>query len=272
MASTRRFPGAARSPSPVAAPSRRDRVLIGSCIVLITALAWAYLVYLNRQMTSSLEADATMAAMGMVMNTPWSARDVFFAFVMWTVMMVGMMTASATPVLLLFAGTQNQRAERGVPLSVLMFGLGYFAIWLGFSAGMAVAQGALHQAGLLSSMTVASSPRLAGAILLAAGVYQLTPAKRRCLTHCQSPLGFLMSRWREGAGGALRMGLQHGAYCLGCCWALMGVLFVVGVMNLAWVAVLSVFVLVERIGPAGAWVSRVGGAVLIVLGLILVSR
>lgn len=272
MASTHRSPGAVRSPSSVAAPSLRDRVLIGSCIALITALAWAYLVHLNRHMSSSIEAGTMMANMGMVMDQSWGARDVLFTFAMWAVMMVGMMAATALPVLLLFAGAQTRRAEGGVPLAVMLFGLGYITVWLGFSACAAVAQWGLHQAALLSSTMATSSTPLAGAILIAAGAYQLTPLKGGCLTQCRSPLGFLMSNWREGASGALRMGLRHGAYCLGCCWALMGVLFVVGVMNLAWVGVLTAFILVEKIGSAGAGVARVGGAVLIALGVILVSR
>lgn len=272
MASTRRFPGAARSPSPVAAPSRRGRALIASCIVLITALAWAYLVHLDRQMSSSIEADTTMAKMGMVMNQPWGAGDLFFTFAMWAVMMVGMMTPAALPVLLLFAGAHAQRAERGVALAVLLFGLSYVAVWLGFSACATVAQWALHQGAMLSPTMTTSSTPAAGAILIAAGAYQLTPLKGGCLTQCQSPLGFLMSNWREGSSGALLMGLRHGAYCLGCCWALMGVLFVVGVMNLAWVGVLTVFILVEKIGPAGARVARVGGVILIAFGVTLISR
>jgi len=114
-----------------------------------------------------------------------------------------------------------------------------------------------------------SSARLGGAILIAAGVYQLTPFKGACLTHCRSPLGFLMSHWRGGTAGALRMGIAHGTYCVGCCWALMGVLFVVGVMNLAWVAALTVFVLVEKIGPAGAIVARAAGLVMIAAGALV---
>ena len=135
--------------------------------------------------------------------------------------------------LLLFAGVHAQRAERGVAPAVLLFGLGYLTVWLGFSACATVAQWALHQGALLSSTMATSSTRAAGAILIAAGAYQLTPLKGGCLTQCQSPLGFLMSNWRDGSSGAFLMGLRHGAFCLGCCWALMGVLFVVGVMNLA---------------------------------------
>ena len=223
-------------------------------------------------MSTSSEADTMMAKMGMVMDQPWVARDIFFTFVMWAVMMVGMMTATATPVLLLFAGTQAGRAERGVAPGVMAFALGYIIVWLGFSVFAAVAQWALHEAGLMSSTMAASSTRLAGAILILAGAYQLTSFKGGCLAQCQSPLGFLMSNWRDGASGALRMGLRHGAFCLGCCWALMGVLFVVGVMNLAWVGVLTVFIFLEKIGSIGARVARVGGAILIASGIFLVSR
>ncbi|MGH7721065.1 MAG: DUF2182 domain-containing protein [Gemmatimonadaceae bacterium] len=260
-----------RSPSSVAALPRRDRVLIASCILLITALAWAYLVYLDRQMSSSVEQETMMAKMGMVMDAPWGVPDVFFTFVMWAVMMVGMMSAAATPVLLLFAEMHARRVERGLPMAVLLFGLGYITVWLGFSASAALAQWALHEVALLSSKMSALSPGLAGAILIAAGAYQLTPAKGACLTHCRSPLGFLMSNWRDGARGALQMGLRHGAYCLGCCWALMCVLFAVGVMNLAWVGVLTAFILVEKVGRTGASVARVGGVIMFAFGVLFVA-
>ena len=272
MASTRRSPGAAPDPSPVAAGFRRDWILVGSCIALITALAWAYLIHLNRQMTASLDADRTMAAMGMVMNAPWSARDLFFTFVMWSVMMIGMMSATATPVLLLLAGAEARRAQSGKSLTVPAFALGYLAVWVGFSACAAMAQWGLHEAALLSPAMATSSPLVGGAILIAAGAYQLTPLKGGCLTQCQTPLGFLMSHWRDGPGGAFRMGLRHGVFCLGCCWALMIVLFAVGVMNLAWVGVLTVVILVEKLGFTGARVARVGGIMLIALGVIVISR
>jgi predicted metal-binding membrane protein len=222
-------------------------------------------------MASSADAEAMMAKMRMVMDAPWGASDVVFTVTMWAVMMVGMMSASATPVLLLFAEMQARRAVRGVPLGVLLFGLGYITLWVGFSVGAALAQLALHEAALLSSTLAASSPRLGGVILVAAGAYQLTPAKGECLKHCQSPLGFLLSSWRDGASGALRMGLRHGRYCLGCCWALMCVLFAVGVMNLAWVGALTVFILLERTGRIGAHVARVGGLVMIASGLLFAA-
>jgi predicted metal-binding membrane protein len=177
-----------------------------------------------------------MMEMGMRVDAPWGAADAFFTFTMWAVMMVGMMTPSAAPVLLLFAATYARRAEGGGRASVPMFGLGYIAVWVAFSACATLAQWALHDAALLSPMMAAASPRLSGALLIAAGAYQLTPLKRACLMHCQTPIGFLMSHWRDGAVGAFQMGLRHGVYCLGCCWPLMGVLFAVGVMNLAGLA------------------------------------
>ena len=218
-----------------------------------------------------MEYASQMAAMGMTMDKPWTAADAFFTFAMWAVMMVGMMAGTAMPMLLLFAGAQAGRAERGAPLGALIFGLGYLAVWTGFSALATLAQWTLHKAAMLSPAMKTSSPRLAGVILLAAGAYQLTPWKGACLTHCRSPLGFLMTNWRDGKLGALRMGLSHGAYCLGCCWALMCVLFAVGVMNLAWVAALTVFVLLEKIGPAGAIVARIAGAAIAVRGILLIA-
>jgi len=270
-ASTLPSRGEARSPSAVPAPSRRDRALIASCIVLITALAWAYLVHLNRHMTSPIERGSMMASMGMVMNQPWGAGDLLLTFAMWAVMMIGMMAVPALPVLLLFAGVHAKRADRGVVPAVPSFGLGYLMVWLAFSACATAAQWALHDAALLSSTMATSSTSVSGVILITAGAYQLTPLKAGCLARCQSPLGFLMSNWRDGSRGAFLMGFRHGIVCLGCCWALMAVLFVVGVMNLAWVGVLTLFILAEKIGLIGARVSRAGGAILIALGAVLVS-
>jgi predicted metal-binding membrane protein len=260
-----------RNPPSIAALSRRDRVLISTCLLVITALAWAYLGHLARQMSSSMEYDSMMAKMGMGVNVRWTAAEVFFTFVMWAVMMVGMMTGTAAPMLLLFAGAQARVRQRGVSLAVLAFGLAYVTVWVGFSACAALAQWALHETAMLSPSMAASSPQLAGAILMAAGAYQLTPFKGMCLTRCRSPLGFFMTSWRPGTLGAFQMGLRHGAYCLGCCWALMCVLFVVGVMNLMWVAALTVFVLIEKIGPAGTVVARVAGAVMVVFGVLFVA-
>jgi len=222
-------------------------------------------------MSATMEHDRMMADMGMTMDAPWTAADVFFTFAMWAVMMIGMMAASAAPVILLFAAMRRRSDAQRWPLVVFAFATGYLLVWIGFSAGAALAQWALRSAAMLTPMMKTSSAPLGGVILIAAGVYQLTPFKGACLTHCRSPLGFLMSRWRDGTAGAFRMGIEHGTYCLGCCWALMCVLFVVGVMNLVWVAVMAIFVLVEKIAPAGAFVARVGGAAMITAGALVWS-
>jgi predicted metal-binding membrane protein len=260
-----------RSQSAVAVPFRRDRIVITSCILLVTALAWTYLLHLNHQM-SSATPETMMAEMGMTIAAPWDASDFFFTFLMWAVMMVGMMSATAAPVLLLFSDMQAKDGHRDKTGTVLLFALGYIAVWTVFSASAALAQWALHQGALLSSSMAATSKILAGAILIAAGAYQLTPTKIACLRQCQSPLGFLLGNWRSGATGAFQMGLRHGVYCLGCCWALMCVLFVVGVMNLAWVAALTAFILLEKFGRTGALVARVGGAAMIAFGVLVIAR
>ena len=212
-----------------------------------------------------------MAEMGMPVDKPWTLADLLFTFSMWVVMMVGMMAAAAAPVVILFSATQLGRSGRRKPVTVLVFGAGYLAVWVGFSAFAAVAQWILHDAALLSPTMGASSSYVGGAILCAAGAYQLTPLKHACLKHCRTPLGFLMAHWRDGRLGALQMGMRHGAYCLGCCWALMCVLFVVGVMNLVWVAALALLVLLEKVGPAGEIVARAAGVAMILAGLLILG-
>jgi predicted metal-binding membrane protein len=251
--------------------SGRDRVLISACIVLVTAIAWAYLFYLGNQMSAMASDAAMMAKMGMATERPWTLTDIAFIFVMWSVMMVGMMGASAAPVLLLFAAARRRADDRRIPLAVLAFGLGYAAIWLAFSAAAAIAQASLHQAGAVSAAMAISSPRVAGAIILAAGAYQFTSLKGACLAHCRTPLGYLMSYWRDGMRGAFAMGFRHGAYCLGCCWALMILLFAVGIMNLVWVAGLTVLVLLEKVGPAGTLIARVAGGAMIGYGILTLT-
>lgn len=250
----------------------RDRLVILSCVVALTVLAWAYLIHLSRQMSESMAYDQMMAEMGMPMEMSWTPATVLLTFGMWSVMMAGMMSASATPMLLMVARSTAARSEVRFPLPALAFGAGYLAVWVLFSGVAALAQWGLHEAAVLSPGMTVISPWIASAILFAAGAYQLTPFKRACLVHCRSPIDFLVGHWRSGVGGAVRMGLHHGAYCLGCCWALMVVLLVVGVMNLAWVAGIGVFVLLEKTGPAGVVLSRIAGAGLVFAGLILFLR
>ncbi|MBI4607625.1 MAG: DUF2182 domain-containing protein [Candidatus Rokubacteria bacterium] len=201
---------------------------------------------------------------------PWRLADLGAAAVMWATMMVAMMLPSAAPVLLLFSGAQRKRkgqaAKEAARLTAL-FAFGYLVVWFGWSLLAAALQWALQGLLLLSPHLAATSLLLSAAFLLLAGLYQFTPLKAACLVQCQSPLGFLLARWREGRWGALGMGLHHGAYCVGCCWALMGLLFVGGVMNLLWVAALAGFILLEKAVARGPWLSRATGLVLIGWGL-----
>jgi predicted metal-binding membrane protein len=272
--STRRSPGKVAEPDGAGLPGivalpRRDRVVVVCCVIVLTALAWAGLVHFAQQMAPGAATDPAMAHMPVARS--WSPSQLGLLFAMWTVMMVGMMTPAAAPVLLLFAGAQTRRDPQHARVAVAMFALGYAVVWIVFSLFAAVAQSALHALATLSPQMAVSSARAGAVVLCAAGAYQLLPIKRACLARCRSPLAFFMTRWRDGARGALAMGLRHGAWCVGCCWALMAVLFVVGVMNLAFVAALAVFVLIEKTGPAGVAVARIGGALLIAAGALTLA-
>jgi predicted metal-binding membrane protein len=239
----------------------RDRALTLGALVGVAALAWAYIVHLAGPMARM------KSAMVMPQTYPWGTGEVFWLFVMWAVMMTAMMLPSAAPAILLFANIAKGRKTRGTTTArPAGFVLGYLLAWTGYSALAAVTQSGLHAAALLSPATASASPWLGGTLLAAAGIYQWFPIKQRCLVHCRSPLGFFMTEWREGIGGAVRMGLLHGSYCVGCCWLLMALLFVAGVMNLAWVATLSFIVLLEKLAPAGRAVGRVIGLVMIGTG------
>lgn len=245
---------------------RRDRIIVLSGLAAIIALAWTYAFYLARDMQD----------MGMEMAMPrmqvWGVVDFVLMFVMWAMMMVAMMTPSAAPIVLTFAMLNRRRREQQVPyVSTGVFLLGYLAVWAGFSVLATTAQWGLHAASLLSPMMASTSPILGGVLLLAAGTYQWTPLKYACLRHCRSPLGFILSEWREGKQGAFLMGLKHGSYCVGCCWFLMAMLFVAGVMNLLWVAAIAGFVLLEKVAPAGHWVGRVVGVILVGWGMWMIA-
>jgi predicted metal-binding membrane protein len=213
---------------------------------------------------------SSMAGDGMSMSMApaiWSATYAVIMFFMWWVMMIAMMLPAASPTILLFArihGKQKARGQTYVPAGV--FALGYLSAWAFFSVVAVAAQWALEGAGLLNMMMVTTVPWLGGALLLAAGVWQFTPWKQACLRHCRSPLSFLLTRWRQGWGGAFAMGVEHGAFCLGCCWFLMALLFFGGVMNLYWIGGLALFVLVEKLVPAGHWFGYAVGAMLSVWG------
>ncbi len=217
-------------------------------------------------MAGAMAYGQMMADMGMSVDAPWTLTDVVVTFVMWSVMMVGMMAPSAAPVMTLFTAMQRGRGGGFAP--AIVFGAGYLVIWIAFSVVAALAQWALHVGALLSPGMAVTSGHVGAVVLIAAGIYQLTPLKVACLTHCRTPLGFLMSHWREGTRGALAMGIRHGAYCVGCCWALMTLLFIGGVMNLLWVAALTLVVLIEKVAPGGTVIARTAGAMMIGVGLI----
>jgi predicted metal-binding membrane protein len=187
---------------------------------------------------------------------------------MWWVMMVAMMLPSATPVLLLFARVQRKAHADAVPwVPAALFAAGYLLAWGGFSLAATALQWSLESARWLSPMLETTSRWLGAGVLLAAGLWQLTPLKARCLGHCRTPLSFLLGHWRDGPVGALRMGLEHGAFCLGCCWFLMVLLFFGGVMNLYWIVGLAVFVLLEKTIPLGHWLARMTGIALVIWGI-----
>ncbi len=252
---------------------RRDRVVVGAGLAVLIVTAWLYLLYLASAMSAMAMPDMPGMAMAMPAMHAWSWVEVGALALMWAVMMVAMMTPAAAPMILMFATIHRRRAAEGRPaVPTAIFVLGYFVVWTVFSVVAALAQSSLHAAALLSPAMVATSPFLAGGLLVAAGVFQWTPLKRACLAACRSPLSFLMSGWREGREGAFVMGVRHGLYCLGCCWALMALLFVAGVMNLLWVAAIAVTVLVEKVVPGGDLVGRAAGLGLAAAGLVLVAR
>ena len=257
--------------TPLEAVLKRDRVVVLAGIVSITALCWVYLVRMAHAM-----ADMPMSmgdAMALTQVQPWTAAYFTMMLVMWIVMMIGMMTPTAAPMVLVFARFNRTRQERGQPfVPTGAFLAGYLLVWTAFSLAATLLQWALDQAALLSPMMVSNSPAFGGGILIAAGVFQLTPAKNACLAHCRSPMQFFMEGWRDGVGGALRMGLEHGTYCMGCCWILMCLLFFGGVMNLVWIATITIFVLIEKIAPHGLAIGRVTGVALVAGGLFVIAQ
>jgi len=232
---------------------KRDRLVVVIALVAVIAGSWSYL----------------LAGAGMQNMTPavWTPGYAVLMFFMWWVMMMAMMLPSAAPMILLFATVNRKQREAGYPhVGTSIFAVGYLCAWAGFSVVAVILQWVFDRAGILSPMLVGTDVIFGGVLLLAAGAYQLTPIKHACLRHCRSPLAFLSNHWRRGTGGALRMGFVHGAFCVGCCWFLMGLLFFGGVMNLYWIAGLALFVLFEKTVPAGHWLGYVAGVVLLVWG------
>jgi predicted metal-binding membrane protein len=235
---------------------RRDRVLMLTALAVLVLLAVAYL----------LRDAARMQAMPADMIMTWGTAEWWGLLVMWSVMMVAMMLPSAAPVILLVLAMLRRRSEARALPSALLFVAGYLLAWTAFSAIAAALQFQLHRSAIMA-MDMRLHPGLASAaVLLLAGLFQFTPLKRACLRHCRSPLDALARYWREGTVGALLAGLRHGSYCVGCCWMLMLVLLVVGVMNLVWVAALAAVVLLEKVMPRGLLIGRLAGIGLLAWG------
>lgn len=253
---------------------RRDREVVLIALFVVIALAWGW-VLLGSGMGMTAVQMTGMVGMNGWMMAPavWTHGYAALLFSMWWVMMVAMMLPGAAPMLLLFARVTRQHEPADGPLTpTAMFAFGYLIAWGSFSLVAVTLQWAMEQARLMSPMLETTNAWLGAAILLAAGLWQLTPIKAMCLRHCRTPLSFLIGHWRGGRWGALRMGLEHGAYCLGCCWFLMALLFFGGIMNLYWIVGLASFVLLEKTLPLGHWLGRVAGIALLGWGGILVAQ
>jgi predicted metal-binding membrane protein len=245
---------------------KQDRTVLVIGIVVIIVMSWGYMFYLAGTMNS-----VSMNMVNPVMDR-WDFPELIFLFTMWTVMMIAMMMPSATPMLLTFSKIKRQNIRfPSLLLATLIFLLGYLAVWTAFSLLAALIQWYLHNISILSDMMVSNNPLFGGILLVFAGVFQFTPLKKACLNHCRSPLGFLLNEWKDGKLGAFSMGFNHGLYCVGCCWLLMALLFVTGVMNLMWVAIIAVFVLMEKIIPSDKLLSHTAGTIIILYGIWLVS-
>jgi predicted metal-binding membrane protein len=257
---------------------KRDRLVVLASLVALGALSWLYLAYLAAGMETMDGIAGRLMGMpqrsvGGAMQDPRIAAVVNFILLstMWIVMMIGMMLPSAAATILLFAALERKRTPPRPYGRVALFVTGYFVVWSAFSIAAAFLQTALAAAGQVSMQMVLTSGVLGGTILILAGLYEFSPLKSRCLSHCRSPLEWIAHHQRPGSLGALRMGMEHGFFCLGCCWMLMLLLFVSGVMNLLWVAVIAAFVLVEKLLPGGPMAAKLAGGALVIFGVYVVG-
>jgi predicted metal-binding membrane protein len=247
---------------------RHDRLIIVGGLAGVVVLSWVY-IFAGAGM--NMGSNAGSPAM-VEMQTAWTPTYFAVMVFMWWVMMVAMMLPSAAPMMLLFAALSRKNQQAGRPyVPVAVFAGGYIATWAGFSLAATLLQWWLEYVALLSPMMASNSGLLGAGLLIAAGIYQLTPLKHACLRHCRTPIDFIGRRWRQGTLGAFTMGLEHGLFCLGCCWVLMGLLFYGGIMNLWWIAGLAIYVLIEKLVPAGHWIGRGMGGLLVVWGLFVIS-
>jgi predicted metal-binding membrane protein len=255
------------NPSAIEAVLRRDRAIIIAALGVLTALAWFDLVWLandmamdGMDMTDYRMIPAGQALM-MPASSPWQPIEFAYVLAMWVVMMIGMMTPSAAPIILVYARVGRQASESRPFASTAWFAGGYLLVWIAFSLAATSAQWGLERAALLTPMMASASKIVAAVLLILAGLYQWTSLKDVCLSQCQAPLGFILSRggFQGAATSSLMLGFRHGVYCLGCCWALMVLLFALGVMNLFWITALAILILLEKVMPSGRVIARIAG-------------
>jgi predicted metal-binding membrane protein len=252
-----------RAAWPIELLARHERAVLGTALITIPLLCGAWIVPMARDMYGAMTGPSLW-----MMTSAWDARHVALLCAMWTVMMIGMMVPSAAPMLLIYAAVMRRSGEgASAALRVYPMAAGYLLIWFGFSVAATFLQRALSVSRLLSPMMALTSPRASGLLLIAAAAYQLTPLKGACLDSCRSPIAFIAAHTKPGATGAFRLGVEHGLYCLGCCWALMLILFVGGVMNLLAIAALMMFVLFEKLTPFGVLGARLGAVGLLAAGM-----
>ena len=251
---------------------RRDRIVIILALTSLTALAWAYLLWLSADMgMGGMDMPGLRmipSGMGLMIpaQMPWRAMEFAFVFAMWTVMMVGMMTPSAMPMILMYARVGRETEPQAAPLSATVwFAAGYFLVWTAFALLATFVQWAFERTAVLDSAMASTSNVVGGLLFIAAGSYQWTRLKDVCLTQCQTPFAFLMRQggFRRDAFGSLILGIRHGAYCVGCCWALMALLLVGGAMNVLWIVVLALLIVLEKVTPSGRLIAHLAGIVLL---------
>ena len=217
--------------------------------------------------------DMNALFFAMPMTPEWTYIDFTLLFLMWLVMMIAMMTPSVLPLILVFATINRKRKQQDHPfVNAAFLTAGYFLVWAAFSLAATALQWSLQQISLLSPDMKTTSKIFGSIILITTGIFQFTPIKQTCLAHCRTPLNFVLQHWKEGKQGALRMGIENGFYCLGCCWMLMVLLFVTGIMNLLWVSIIALFVLVEKILSRIKWIPYLAGIVLILYGILLLIK
>lgn len=244
----------------------RDHLIVYMAMSAICLSAWGYMAYMAYAMQHMDTIDMWMPPRSG--TRPWQLHDFWMLFVMWSVMMIAMMTPSVLPMVSMYVTVTKSKISKGHTYTpTIIFLSGYLIVWVIFSVIISVLQYPLHVTGLLNPMMDSRSYLLSGAVLVFAGIYQWTPWKDACLKQCRSPLQYLMTSWYDGKWGAIRMGVHHGAYCVGCCWALMAVMFSVGVMNVMWMLIIAFFVLAEKISPVSAkFIRLISGLGLFVWG------